>query len=320
MNSNDIDIFSPNDAFVHLAKLNDNEDEEQKIRLVDTHCHAHLEGERQDEYHLTENIMNRRLQEQLVVISLTCSVEQADWQRTLDYASQSNSILPGLGIHPWYLANLSDDWLIQLESLLLQHPSAFVGEIGLCKMAKFVRTHPQGKTVALQQQRHVFVAQMRLAARLRRPVSVHCVKQHGVFLSVLQELISDAQNDSLSEIALPPAIGMHSFTGTCHKVKELLDFEKTLSLQSPLFYFGFSHAINYAMCSSKKSQQQGQNAVRAVPFDRLVAESDVHASSDVAAGTAGALAYLAWALEKPLEQVARQCAFNGIAFLQRHIP
>uniref|UniRef100_A0A7S1YSS2 TatD related DNase n=1 Tax=Ditylum brightwellii TaxID=49249 RepID=A0A7S1YSS2_9STRA len=134
--------------------------------------------------------------------------------------------------------------------LLKQHPNAIVGEIGLCKVAKFIRTYPDGKTAALTLQQKVFQEQLQLAAKLKRPTSVHCVKSHGVLLSILKEMKEKAKLE-LKEIrkkkknggggggneinesdfvrsAFPPAIGMHSFTGTAHHVKELLAFEESL--------------------------------------------------------------------------------------------
>lgn len=276
---------------------------ESPVVLVDTHGHAHLDQERHETYIDAEGESST-----IPVVSLSCAVEESDWRKTLEYASQSYSILPGLGVHPWYLADLSETWLSDLEALLIEHPAAIVGEIGLCKMARFVRTHPDGKQAALAIQRNCFKDQMMLAGRLQRPVSVHCVKQHGVFMKVLQELVEEG-------VPFPTAIGMHSFTGTVHHVKEILKFENERFPGQRLFYFGFSHIVNYEMCTSEKSRRQGREAVCAVPLDRLMAESDVHAAQDVAAGTAGSVAYIAEALEKPLVEVAQLTAVNGLAFL-----
>ena len=70
------------------------------------------------------------------------------------------------------------------------------------------------------------------------------------------------------------------------------------------------------MCSSEKSRRQGREAVCAVPLDRLMAESDVHSAHDVPVGTAGSVAYIAEALEKPILEVAHLTAVNGLAFLR----
>ena len=83
-----------------------------------------------------------------------------------------------MGIHPWYTDGLTDNWLDELETLLQQHPSALIGEIGLCKAAKNLRSHPNGKQAALLLQRNVFKKQFMLAAKLRRGVSIHYVSYY----------------------------------------------------------------------------------------------------------------------------------------------
>jgi Tat protein secretion system quality control protein TatD with DNase activity len=276
--------------------------------IVDTHGHAQLARDRDEAYMLPKNEGATQLK------SITCAVEPSDWQATLDFASKSESTLPALGVHPWYLEGLPENWLEELETLLLEHPSAIVGEIGLCKMARWVRQHPEGKKVALALQRSVFKKQMIVAAKLRRPVSVHCVDQHVVFLSVVKELLTENESEGPLNV-LPPAIGMHSFTSTAHHVKELLDLESKVSPNKPLFYFGFSYAVNYAMCTSEKSRRKGREAVRAVPSDRLLVESDVHCSEDLFGGTAGAIAYVAWARNTSVENIAQTTSRNGLAFI-----
>jgi Tat protein secretion system quality control protein TatD with DNase activity len=266
--------------------------------VVDTHGHAHLNRDSQDVYALSTYAS---------IVSLTCAVEPTDWKACLDYAAVSPHRMAAIGVHPWYLADLPVSWLTDLESLLKEHPGCMVGEIGLCKMARFVRTYAAGKQAALQLQREVFFQQLKLAGKYRRPVSIHCVNQQGVLLEVLKE----EKNN------LPPAMALHSFSGTAHQVKQLLQWESSLKLSSPLLYFGFSHAINYVMSTSEKARRQGCLAIRQVPPDRLLAESDVHSDADVAVGTAGAVAYLAWALDEPLAAVADRTRLNGLRFLQK---
>jgi Tat protein secretion system quality control protein TatD with DNase activity len=89
-----------------------------------------------------------------------------------------------------------------------------VGEIGLCKMARFLRTYEHGKQDALALQRHVFVQQLQLAAVYQRPVSIHCVNQQGVLLDIFKE---QQQQQQQNKKQLPPAMALHSFTGTAHE-------------------------------------------------------------------------------------------------------
>jgi Tat protein secretion system quality control protein TatD with DNase activity len=344
-------------------------------KMVDTHGHPHLNRDRLREYIANESSCGDvSFLSTGSMMSITCAVEEEDWNDALEYASKSPYTLPALGVHPWYLHNVSSGWLERLESLLLQHPSALVGEIGLCKMARNLRTEGS-KEFALQRQRKAFSDQMYLAAKLRRPVSVHCVKQHRVLLDILEEFRRHAteefqkrMNEETSQAnttveddrknfiaqALPPTVAMHSFTGTAQHVKDLLSFEESLiatskqpwkkkhpckasnstnngdppqaylqkvqkettDTSSPtLIYFGFSHSINVLMCSSDKSKRQVYDAIQSIPLNRILAESDVHAPLDVAAGTAGAIALIADALQMPLTEIARVTTRNAMEFL-----
>ena len=340
--------------------------EARRLVLVDTHTHPQLERNAGDlpggdekgaigkplDYGREQHGSSRSGSPEM--ITLVCAVSPDDWQSTLTYASEPSryeTTLPALGVHPWYLyPNLSPAYLSDLEHLLKRHPQAIVGEIGLCKVAKFVRNYPAelgGKQGALELQRAVFRDQFRLASRLRRPVSVHCVQQHGVLIRMFKEIMQEAvkmrkerrkkQKASASSTgsgdkrgdeprildAYPTAIAMHSYTGTAHHVKELLEFEERLhkeegsgvATRRPLFYFGFSHAVNVSMCSSDKSRLQNIESIRAVPTNRILAESDVHCTADVEAGTAGAIAYLAAASGHTVLEMADITAKNGIEFL-----
>lgn len=313
--------MNPRQALEILVEKRDGEDT-APIFIVDTHGHAQLNRDRDETYDIGDHFGKddkvtsfRKVQLKAII----CAVEPADWEATLQLAAKSSLYLPALGIHPWYLGDgLPSGWLSQLERLLLEHPSAIVGEIGLCKMARWTRQYAQGKAAAFEIQREVFQQQLRLASRLRRPVSVHCVNQHGVFVAVLQELLSQNNDDEKDQRQLlPPTIAMHSFSGASHHAKELLTLEKQLrsANSDPLFYFGFSHTVNYVMNTSEKSRRKGRETVSSIPSDRLLVESDVHSAQDLLGGTAGAIAYVAWARNESIYQVANIASRNGMAFL-----
>ena len=368
-----LEVPSPSDALQRLLRQSA---AGRVVTIVDTHGHPQLEregagtGDGDTESSCPPNLSQ---------VSVVCAVSPDDWQSTLNYAadpSRRDTTLPALGVHPWYLyPDLSSSYLSDLESLLVQHPRAIVGEIGLCKVAKFVRQYPAdlgGKSTAMELQRTVFRDQFMLAAKLRRPVSVHCVQQHGVLIKLLKEIREGAlkvqmqwkraqkdtckEEDALDNFdpqpapkladAFPTAIAMHSYTGTAHHVKELLAFEQSLvptcttrrniarpakkkqgikeeecaligqDIVPPLFYFGFSHTVNVAMCSSDKSRVQNIETIRAVPMSRLLAESDVHSTANVKSGTAGAIAYLSAATSISLIDMADMTAKNAQEYLR----
>ena len=214
------DPISPSLALTRLAAAN--------ATIIDTHSHAHLEQPA-----VSDSVHDASTASQAEIIEgisqpfiLSCAVAPEDWNQCLEYASQSTFRTPALGVHPWYIDrlldsdnNLNNHWLKDLEALLQLHPHCIVGEIGLCKHAKLLRTFPGGKAMAMELQRTVLTQQLILAARYQRPVSVHCVDQHAVLLQILKEMPQDH---------LPPAIAMHSFTGTAHHVQQLLRWEDTI--------------------------------------------------------------------------------------------
>ena len=363
-NKSDNIIAAPREAWDRILASSSGSSLHRPILLVDTHGHPHLQREVQyashdddgiDDYYST--MMQSIAGES--VVSLTCAVSPLDWKVALEYASQSSRILPALGIHPWYLGDIlvNDNnmdknnkegqsnnieryidwrWLNDLETHLSEHPRLIIGEIGLCKMARFVRDFPKnngGKSTAIALQKLVFSKQLQLAARWLRPVTVHCVDAHGMFMETLWEILRQVKEDSCPEevkedgkkhwrTAFPSAIAMHSFTGTAHQVNEILAFERALldpegedGNKAILFYFGVSHSINHLMCTSEKSRKKGMEAIRSIPANRLLVESDVHASVDVTLGTAGAVAYAAHVRDERIEDVAKLCVGNGLRFL-----
>ena len=353
-----ISVLSPSEAWELL--LRQSAEREAGTMIVDTHGHPQLERDADNDGSSTFGGARRDDVSNLSTISVACAVSADDWQSTLTYAAEPlrrERTLPALGVHPRYLyPDLSPSYLSDLESLLVHHPRAIVGEIGLCKVAKFVRQYPAelgGKPAALELQRRVFRDQFLLAAKLRRPCTVHCVQQHGVFMKLLREVregalkvvrewkraqttakakvgektLNEQEAPKLTD-AFPTAISMHSFTGTAHHVKELLAFEASLmgkenkpgapssqDVTAPIFYFGFSHAVNVEMCSSNKSRTQNIEAIQAVPMNRLLAESDVHCTADVETGTSGAIAYLSVATGVAIVDMADITTKNALDFL-----
>lgn len=83
--------------------------------------------------------------------------------------------------------------------------------------------------VEFEQQLGVFEAQWRLAVKLQRPISVHCVHAHGQLFDFLN-----------AQKSFPPAVSMHSFSG---KAPMLTSYLRIKGLRDRL-YFGFSSVIN----------------------------------------------------------------------------
>jgi TatD DNase family protein len=111
-------------------------------------------------------------------------------------------IVPGFGVHPWYVQGLPADWQEQLEYFFDQHPTAVVGEIGLDGIR-------DGIPAELQES--VFRWHLDFAARIHRPVVLHGARAWGKLAEVLKQYAHDI-----------PGFVAHSFGGSAEILKELI--------------------------------------------------------------------------------------------------
>ncbi|KAK4505948.1 hypothetical protein PRZ48_003913 [Zasmidium cellare] len=155
--------------------------------------------------------------------------------------------------------------------------------------------------VSMEHQKKVLLAQLALAGEMQRAVSVHGVQAHGIVYETVSqtwkghekkvpskkdkkraEAIAKAQADApdpeeeSSELAgpkpYPPRICLHSFSGPAETVKQYI----APSIPCDIF-FSFSTTIN---AWSKNGDGKVEAAVKAVPDDRVVVESDLHTAGD----------------------------------------
>ena len=209
------------------------------------------------------------------------------------------------------------------ELLLQQYPVALVGEIGIDRASRLpvgpyyppglvndqIHSHDpeqctpgsrEGRAltpykVQIDHQRLVLRAQLELAARLRLPVSVHCVQGHGVMFELFQSMWAgherpsrrelkrrqsvsgahayeiDMDIDGQPRLPYPQRICMHSFSGPADPLRQF--FHPRVPVD---FYFSFSHLINFSNIGSSKAV----DVVRAVPDDRVLIETDYNCAGN----------------------------------------
>lgn len=157
--------------------------------------------------------------------------------------------------------------------------------------------------VDMEHQRIVLKAQLNLAGQMQRAVSVHGVAAHGILFETLQEtwqgyekpVLSKRQkkrgrsidatdeNKSLAETEtkaqgpdagssrpFPPRICLHSYSGPPDTLKQYLH-----PSVPAMIFFSFSRLVNFSSSSDKVIA-----VIKALPNDRLLAESDLHAAGD----------------------------------------
>ncbi|ORX87738.1 Metallo-dependent hydrolase [Basidiobolus meristosporus CBS 931.73] len=162
------------------------------------------------------------------------------------------------------------EWSRQLRRILLDHPRALVGEVGLDRSARLLppgATHWHGviPTTVQSQYTHqveILEYQLDLAMELGRGVSLHCVQSFGKMLDMLTRKTREMETDRITQ---PFNICFHSYGGSVDMLRSLLKL-RTASLN---IYFSFSVAINGRLGTRLT------DLIKAVPDDCLLIESDL---------------------------------------------
>ncbi len=144
------------------------------------------------------------------------------------------------GIHPHDASTFNADSLVQLSSLLRHDKVVAVGECGL----DFNRNFSTPK-----QQLSCFEAQLELAVELKKPVFLHQRDAHQDFLRLIKKYRSTLVN----------AVS-HCFTGSRSEMDSYLEQD---------LYIGITGWV----CDQNRGQSL-QQAVRYLPLDRLMVETD----------------------------------------------
>lgn len=208
--------------------------------LVDAHCHL------QDGF-LRHALEPALLRARAAGVRMMCcnGTHEGDWRYVLGLGRSHGDICVSLGLHPWYVAERGRDWLARLEDLVAGNPVG-IGEIGLDNALEARND---------DEQEEVFLAQMELAARYGRPVTVHCRKAFGRLAELVEALKTR-----------PPFMMLHAYAGS-HEMVPV--FEK----------LGFHISI----CASitRTANRKARTACVRVSPDRLMVESDSPAIAPV---------------------------------------
>lgn len=158
------------------------------MKLVDAHVHIPLDA----------SVISAASRANVVACVLN-STDRDSWSHVHDASERQGlmRVCPSYGIHPWWAAQADISSVgPALEAMLLAHPVAPVGEIGLDKGKNGLARSPWDR------QSEVFRAQLDIAARYRRPISVHCVQCHTELAQELEEFSAAARDGRLTGVLL----------------------------------------------------------------------------------------------------------------------
>lgn len=140
------------------------------------------------------------------------------------------------GIHPWHIDNDYENELLKLELIAKEKKCLAIGECGLDKLSK----------IDFELQEKVFVEQIKIANRLKKPLIIHCVKAFNEMINCL----------NLNDNTVPVII--HGFNNN-ENIARILTNEG--------YYFSFGKALlGYESNASK--------AIKAVGRKKFFLETD----------------------------------------------
>lgn len=206
------------------------------MKLFDSHCHI------QDPriLNMVPQVIRTALDNGVVHFAVN-GVSENDWQLVKEMGGRYPSVIPNFGIHPWFIAERTPNWMNTLKEFFEATPAAAVGEIGLDKGSR-------GKQIDFTDQLEVFRVQLQLAKELKRPASVHCVRAFGDLLDVMKSIGP-----------FPAGVVLHSYLGSAELVPELAKLGA---------YFSFSGFL----MSMKESK--AKKMLKSVPHERILLETD----------------------------------------------
>lgn len=227
------------------------------MSLIDTHAHL-------DFYTDDREAVLRRAYDAGVRTILAIGIGEgpATMHQALEIATSTDGagfpkIYASAGIHPQEAASATAEALEKLAGLAAHERCIAIGEIGLDYY------HFDNPEIAVQQQ--AFVAQMKLAAKLRKPILIHCRTSELATPQAKEKFGSaDAWEDLLDLIAehwTPTGLGgiMHCFSGSVEHA------ERSLAAD---FYLSFAGNLTYP------KSQAIRDAAELAPTHRILVETD----------------------------------------------
>ena len=202
-------------------------------RYIDSHCHLDFECFDTDR----SQVLAACLQEGVECIVVP-GTQPSGWQKQFRLADDFPMLKLGLGIHPYFLSELDESALDQLEETVVRHRNALVaiGETGLDRVID----------IDLEKQALFFRRQLAIAAQMNLPVIIHSRKAH------------DLVRKHLRDFAIHSGV-VHGFAGS---------YEDARAFCEQGLYIGVGGVITYDR--AKKTRR----CIARLPLESLVLETD----------------------------------------------
>ncbi|OAI43418.1 hypothetical protein AYO38_10790 [bacterium SCGC AG-212-C10] len=188
------------------------------MQLFDSHAHIQDDAFRGEARSVVE-----RARRAGVIGILACGYDAPSNLDSLSLAAEYDIVYPAVGFHPHEASTVTPDMLAVLEEQALREDVLAVGEIGL----DFYRDHSPHDV-----QRVVLDAQLELAARVGKPVSVHT---RGAEDAIKDHLLAYAARSPLRAAGRPVGV-LHCFGGTVEQAMPMVEAGFLVSLACAVTY------------------------------------------------------------------------------------
>lgn len=253
------------------------------LEFIDSHAHPDSNAFNSDREEMLERAWQAGVSR---IVAIGQWRGPGDFGGALELAARfPDRVVATMGVHPHECARVpAEDWSA-LEAICARPEVLAVGETGL----DYHYDHSPR-----DEQRRWFAHQLDLARRLGKPVVIHTREAEDDTVAILRE--------NRPEKAL-----IHCFTSTADQVRRYLDMG---------LYVSVAGVVTFAKA------EELRDAVRLVPLDRLLVETDCPYLAPVPhRGKRNEPAYVRHVAERiaevkgvPLEEVARATAENARAF------
>lgn len=214
------------------------------MKFTDSHCHLDF-----PELAAALPVLLQQCQQASIHQIIIPAVSPNNWQAILDLTSKYNSktcqLLPCLGIHPWYLDNLTEQALALLvDKITIEQAKILaIGETGIDGVIAKEQNN-------LAKQQAFFQQHIELANQFNKPLIVHHRRSH-------QEVIQSLKNNPVNNGGV-----IHAFSGSFQQAKTYIDMG---------FKLGIGGTITYPRA------EKTIKAVKRLPLSSLVLETDAPA-------------------------------------------
>lgn len=213
--------------------------------MIDVHCHLNFKSFREDFDQVIKAANSAGVTK---IINVGTSLESSEW--AVNLADKYANLYAIVGIHPHHADKVQHSWVKKLEKIATHNKVIGIGEIGLDYYS-----YKSNGIVDPQVQKEVFLAQIKLAHKLKLPLQIHNRQAGEDVVEMLKENI-----DLLQE---KPGM-FHCFAATERVHEDVLEMG---------FYIGFDGNITYPGLAPGETVTLSRLAGK-TPINRILVETD----------------------------------------------